>query len=447
MLRRIAVAAALVFSTALSTPAFAQGPDIDAIFTAAKTADRAVLIEKANTASASDTSAQFAVGTAQFAMAVETFAQSMHRHGFETPRSMMLPLLRLPVPANARPEPLTYEKWRSILEKLIADLETANTTLGAVPVDSNPAFVIDLAKLRLDLNADGALKEDEAIAAIFASLARPVDFGVSDQNAAPTMPPSIPFRLDRADAYWLQGYANFLMANAKFWLAHDHRALFDNSFQLFFPKAGLPLQEVTELPEMPPLPFEGKRYEELTDDQKAQWQEAQLQRQIFNEAWIFDLVSFIHLINWPVENPQYRAEVRGHFKEMIRLSRENWKAIEAETDNDREWLPGPQQQGTHPLTSIQVTEETVAGWRNALSLFEDVLDGRALIPHPRFPGRGIDLKKFFDEPQAFDLVLTITGPGVVPYLAKGKILSGEDWRAVVNQVGRNDFLGIALWFN
>ena len=51
------------------------------------------------------------------------------------------------------------------------------------------------------------------------------------------------FRFDRADGYWLQGYAKLLMALVDFWLAHDFRNAFDASFQMLFPRAGLPLQE------------------------------------------------------------------------------------------------------------------------------------------------------------------------------------------------------------
>ncbi|TIS30595.1 MAG: hypothetical protein E5W95_35545, partial [Mesorhizobium sp.] len=58
---------------------------------------------------------------------------------------------------------------------------------------------------------------------------------------------------------------------------------------------------------------------------------------------IADFISLVHLVNWPVVEPERRQAARRHLMEMIRLSREDWKAIRAETDNDREWLPGPQQ--------------------------------------------------------------------------------------------------------
>ena len=61
---------------------------------------------------------------------------------------------------------------------------------------------------------------------------------------------------------------------------------------------------------------------------------------MFASEWrIADFVSFIHLINWQVAEPERRKTARAELLEMIRLSREDWKAIRAETDNDRNGCP------------------------------------------------------------------------------------------------------------
>ena len=86
--------------------------------------------------------------------------------------------------------------------------------------------------------------------------------------------------------------------------------------------------------------------------------------------------------------PERRQTARLKLLEMIRLSRENWKAILAETDNDREWLPGPQQPGINPLTGLAVTEEGGAAWHEALQMAEDLLEGRVLLPHFRIADEG-----------------------------------------------------------
>ena len=169
---------------------------------------------------------------------------------------------------------------------------------------------------------------------------------------------------------------------------------------------------------------------------------------IFASEWrLADFVSFVHLINWPVAEPERRKAARNELLEMIRLSREDWKAIRAETDNDREWLPGPQQPGANQLTGLEVTENEVQAWHAALQMAEDLLEGRKLLPHFRFADKGINMKRFFDEPKTFDLVLSITGPGVVPYMERGPMLTSEEWWALQSQFGGAGFMTFALWFN
>ena len=198
---------------------------------------------------------------------------------------------------------------------------------------------------------------------------------------------------------------------------------FDESFHMLFPRARLPMQDA-----LVPL-----------DDGSGS---------MFGSEWrIADFVSFVHLINWQVAEPERRKAARNELLEMIRLSREDWKAIRAETDNDREWLPGPQQAGANQLTGLEVTETEVQAWHAALQMAEDLLEGRKLLPHFRFADKGINMKRFFDEPKTFDLVLSITGPGVVPYLEKGKILTSERSSSRPAPVRRRRHMTFALWFN
>jgi len=245
----------------------------------------------------------------------------------------------------------------------------------------------------------------------------------NNSGDAPDATPLI-FRFDRADGFWLQGYAEFLMAQADFWLAHDFRNMFDGSFHMLFPRAKLPLQDIL----VPP--------------------DGGMGGGILTSEWrLADFISLVHLINWQVVEPARRQAARRHLLEMIRLSREDWKAIRAETDNDREWLPGPQQKGENPLTGLEVGEEQVEAWLATLTMAEDLLEGRLLLPHFRITGKGINMKRFFDEPKPFDLVLSITGPAIAPYLESGKILTSDEFDQIQRQFGGAGFLTFALWFN
>jgi len=136
--------------------------------------------------------------------------------------------------------------------------------------------------LGIDLDGDGKIAPQESAAAIMAAL--------SSGAAAPDAS-ALVFRFDRADGYWLQGYANFLMAQSDFWLAHDFRQAFDESFHMLFPKAKLPMQDT-----LVPL-----------DEQSGS---------MFASEWrIADFVSFIHLINWEVAEPERRKAARAELLE------------------------------------------------------------------------------------------------------------------------------------
>jgi hypothetical protein len=386
-----------------------------AALTATSVADRDAALAGLDSMKAADPAAAYAAGAVEFVAALEKLGQGLHRHGFESPKSFMIPLMQLPIPANANPKPLTYEGFRQILSDFHDGMARSAAALALVPAGADIGVEVDLGKLGIDLDEDGAIAPDESVAAIIAALA--------GAGSAADSPPLV-FRFDRADGYWLQGYANFLMAQADFWLAHDFHLAFDESFQMLFPRAKLPMQDA-----LVPLDDGGNG-------------------SIFESEWrIADFISFIHLIDWPVVEPERSRAARQELLEMIRLSREDWKAIRAETDNDREWLPGPQQAGANRLTGLEVTEDAVQAWLKALDMAEDLLDGRTLLPHFRFADKGISMKRFFDEPQTFDLILSITGPGVVPYLEQGRILSSDEWWAVQQEFGGEGFLTFALWFN
>lgn len=411
------LASALLLLLPLFSASAAAPEAATALFEAKTVADRNAALATLEAAASGDPASAYAAGAGEFFTALEILAGGLHRHGFDSPQSFMLPLMRLPVPDNPNPEPLTYDQFRAILVAFRDRLEKSAATLGSVPADADIGMVIDLTHVGIDLNEDGTIAPDESIAAIMASLSRG---GITSGGVAPPLT----FRFDRADGYWLQGYAEFLMAQADFWLAHDFRSTFDGSFHMLFPRAKLPLQDVL----VPPA--------------------GDLGSSIFSSEWrIADFISLVHLVNWPVVEPERRQAARRHLLEMIRLSREDWKAIHTETDNDREWLPGPQQKGENPLTGLEVGEEQVQAWLATLTMAEDLLEGRVLLPHFRIADKGINMKRFFEEPKPFDLVLSITGPAIAPYLESGKILTSDEFDQIQRQFGGAGFLTFALWFN
>ena len=230
------------------------------------------------------------------------------------------------------------------------------------------------------------------------------------------MPATLVFAFDKGDALWLRGYSNVLMAFTEFWLAHDWHESFDVAFPHFFPKVQSDFAKALAAPGGDPMYAEG--------------------------APIADFISFFH-IRWPVAEPERMAAVRQHIKAMIALSRQSWDAIEAETDDDAEWLPNPRQ--TSPFASVQVNAERIAAWRAVLDQAEAVIDGKVLVPHWRFD-KGFNLARVFDEPQDFDLVLWITGPAALPYLEDGPVTTSRDWEAMIGAF-EGSFGVSAIWYN
>ena len=358
--------------------------------------------------------AKFALGGLVLVRGVERFGQSLYRHGLQAPRSMFMPLFGLPLPVNPRPEPLTYDQFRTILARLVQDLDAAEAELAGV---GNTPFKlsVDLARIRLDLVGSGVAAERKPLSAIIDSLAQ----ASRRRGIKVASGDSFPVSFDLADVYWLRGYANLLAVSAEFFLAHDFRVTFDSTFHLFFPRAGLPFSRLVAETSVPIGGIGGD-----------QW------------GSILDMVAFIHLVHWDVAEPARMRSIHARFKSVIDLNRKTWAAIRAETDNDNEWLPGPNQTG---VLDMPVTEEMVTSWLAMIDELDAVLDGRKLAPHPRF-SRGINVKKVFTEPKPFDLVLWITGHGVLPYLEDGPMADRVVWMQGA-QAFRGQFLSYALWFN
>jgi hypothetical protein len=379
-------------------------------------------------AEAGDSEAAFGSGFLTFVSAVEGLAQGLYRHGIVAPETGAFgPRLTLPLPPNPTPEPLDYAKVRAILERLVTDLDRATAQLLAGGESGDYVMLIDPLKVRIDVNGDGAAEETETIGNVFEAA-----FGLSRPSAMrPTEPPGPPgtppapvtldrdssIGFDRADAIWLAGYSQVFAAQADFLLAHDFEAMVDATFHRFFPRAGLPMQEYAA--------------------------GGMLLMEPETDGAFADAIAFVHLLNWRVEHPTILARVLERFSQVTSLSRRNWEAILAETDDSRELVPSPRQ--TSIVPDGKVTEEMVAAWLETLDVADKVLAGELLVPHWRF-SQGFDLHAYFTTADHTDLVMLLTGYDAIPYLRDGPIATAESF-AAANRVFGDDFLGYAFWFN
>lgn len=389
--------------------------------TSGKVADGVKALAAAADRDPRNAEARLALGFARFAAAVERLGQSLHRYGLVSANAQYLPIVRMPVPVNPRPERLDYQKMRAVYAQLLADLAAVDQTLASVPA-GDAKLVLDLFAVRLDLDGNGQLSDEERLGNIVLAL------GLGPRPLAQYRPAPVPgeaewrsweIAFDRADGMWLRGYTRLLAAFTEFVLAHDWSESFGASAHLFFAGAADPANPLTA--PVPPNALLGR-----------------------DSGQIADFVAFIHLARWPVAEPQRMKEVRKHLKAVIALSRETWAAVLAETDDDREWLPAPKQK-SRAVVMLPVGEEQVNGWLAALDEFDAVLDGRKLIPHWRHQ-LGLDLRQVLDEPRTFDVVLWITGHAARPYLKPGEMISQDTWRQW-QRIFSGNFLAYAFWFN
>lgn len=387
---------------------------------------------------ADDPEALFGYGFIQFVQAVEYFAQGLYRHGLSAPETgPMGPALALPVPVNPNPEPLDYETLRNLLEPTVHFFDAAITNFEQAGASGDYVVLIDPLRIRIDGNGDGVAEATETIAQVLSSAFGmtppavapvPVDppaagrgnrGGRMQRVPAPVAPaaPDTTVGFDRADAIWLAGYSNVIAAQLDFFLAHDFSMFVDTTFHRFFPRAGLPMQNYAE---------GGMLVIDPTTD-----------------TAIADAIAGIHTINWPVIDAGRLKRVleRGH--RVLALSRQNWDAILAETDDRRELVPSPLQTAIVP--DGKVTDEMVAAWRETLDVAEQVLDGELLIPHWRFK-QGFDLKAYFETATRTDFVMLLTGYDAIPFLKDGPIASAESF-AAANRVFGTDVMNYVFWFN
>jgi hypothetical protein len=216
------------------------------------------------------------------------------------------------------------------------------------------------------------------------------------------------------------------MALGEIALAYDGRELFECAAHLFFPNVETPHDFLSR----------GKKV--LPASNLALWFGNE-------ETDLVDLVAAVHLVRFPLKEPERMPAALKHLEATLALSRQSWKCILAETDDDHEWIPNPRQ--TSAIGNMRVTQAMVDSWLHFLDEAEELLAGRRLLPFWRAnDGRGVNLRKVFLEPRPFDLVLWIQGTAATPYLENGPLTRPEVWQQLTRVFGGN-FMQYAIWFN
>jgi hypothetical protein len=404
----------LCATAAIAKTAAAQEPLVEKYLIEGKLAEGEKALNEALTAKPTDSQARFGLGMIQFVRAVEHMAQTFHRYGLRSGAAgNMLPFARLPIPVNPAPEPIRYADLRALFERWASDLAKAEATLARVE-SADVKVPLHFGLIRVDLNGDGKAEPGERLFNLYAELNAAARNQVNAEAAKDFI-----IAFDRADAAWLRGYCHLLMAMSEVYLAYDAHELFDHTAPYFYPKAQTPFPFLSRSADAAP-------------------------QQVGSED-ILDAIAFIHLVNFPVQEPARLKSALAHLEAMIALSHESWKFIVAETDDDHEWVPSTKQHSVMPNGTVSL--EMIKGWFEFLDEAKAILKGEKLIPFwRRGPESGLNLKRVFTEPRTFDLVLWAQGTAAVPYLENGVCTSAETWSRF-QRIFRGEFIGFALWFN
>jgi hypothetical protein len=360
-------------------------------------------------AHADDDNVRFELGVLQFMQSLEHLGQSMHRYGVDANRN--IPLFRLPVEENENPDPITYAEFKDVFfQTMLRDLKRADATLASI--DSKDVHMeLHLFQVHLDWNGDGVPQGNESFGAAVSQ--------VMGQNAGRGMQDKA-IKFDKADVHWLRGYCNLLSAMCELALAYDQEDMWDVVARRFIGGAQV-------------------RHDFLMEEpvNRDFW---------WNTNGLIDYIAGVHNMGFPLEDARGLERAHKNVMTTIEQSRLMWASIQAETDNDREWIPNPKQ--TSVVSRVRFSAEMVKGWTDFLDEAEKVMKGELLIPFWRGKDktRGVNLYRVFHEPREFDLVLWVHGSGVVPYLEKGQVTNPATWSRF-ERIFQGDFIGFATWIN
>ena len=205
---------AVVFAAIFAVPVCAQDDSVpvERFLLEGRLADGAREMQDLIDADPEDQQARFSLGIVQFLQAIEGLGQDQYRYGLLAGRARSIPMMRLPISENTEPEEISYDKARALVQAFIDRLALAEESLSAVEVET-VRLPVKLGAIRLDLNDDGEVPDEETMWHITQSLQNP------RRPAKATPPKEFPIVFDAGDVVWLRGYCHALIAVGElFWL-------------------------------------------------------------------------------------------------------------------------------------------------------------------------------------------------------------------------------------
>lgn len=348
----------------------------------------------------------FALAGLRFLAGVEDALQIRWQTGVQADWSE-LPILRLPIPENPVARPFASADFTALVDGLGTRMEDARAALGQLGTQDF-ALEIALGDLWFDINANGARDDGEGVSDVAGLTLGGARRGGMQAVNEPVI------RFDTADAAWLSAYTHFLSAFVNLTRAYDPAPAID-------------------------------RILASSEKMKAMWGstppsnafDMMFGRQVDRVAMVLTALS-------QTPDPDLAKAAHAHLLSMITENRRFWKLVEAETDNDSEWVPNDRQASG---LGLAMPPGTGARWQAVLADAEKLLKGELLIPHWRYGAEaGINLKKLFEAPIPVDLVTWVQGEGLLPFAEKGTRASPLAWNEFTSMV-QGDELLFAVFLN
>lgn len=350
----------------------------------------------------------FTQAICQLSESVEAFQQGLYKYGFTVnSRSAGIDSMG-PIPHNPKPEAVNYQKIRTLIETFHEDLHAIEKTVTTIGEDEFH-LPLDLTKVRFDIDNDGNRTAQESSMALFLSIDTNRRMTQDQVNEMNKFDGTIGF--DKSDLLWLKGYVQVTLGATDLLLAHDFEQSFNAVSSNLFQKPENALSTLG-----------------ANDD---------------NYGDVANLIAAFHLAKMKVTEPARLKQACQHLLNMVDASKAMWISIQAETDNNQEWLPSPKQES---VTGVKITADMVKDWHQFLIEYAAILNGEKLVPHWRFKNKGINLKRVLEESTETDVILWITGHAAAPFLEQGELTDQGLWRQL-NRTFNGNFLGMSFFIN
>ena len=363
-----------------------------------------------------DDRALFALGLTRALHGFELVSQWAYRYGATNTMAQLGGMGFPPamvLPRNPEPDPVRLENLRAIVIDAMAQAQAGDEALARVDGDFDVR--VDILALRMDLDGDGKADEHEKLLSLLDGAQ------IRLRGEGNDVMRELPVDFDRGDAEWLRGYCHLAMALGEVILAHDGTELFERAGHVLFPRNVTPY----EFLKGPRSPFEEERQYVGFDP--------------------IDGIALIHLMHFPVAEPERMERARRHLLEATVHARAMWALYDAETDDRAEWVPNPKQTAAFPRAVVD--DDMRAVWLHVIDQGERLLEGEVLLPFWRGDGtRGVNVKRVFTEPTTLDPVLWFQGSAAGPYLEGGEVLDTGIWRDMELVFNRRTFRHM-FWLN